>query len=198
MGGAIIGANSLGAKGWRGLSWGVVAHDSASGGAEGELPMTRLIFAVAAASFALLGACQKIEDVKETVSAPVSEAEAAKLADAMVKTWESKDAAKIKALYAPTVVAFDYAYGPLEEDRASFDKAQDVFAAAQIDSEEQISRKIQLLDADTFVVSGVWNGTSKAKPENNGEVRCTDVFQKGADGTWIIVNEHCSQMPKAA
>ena len=77
-------------------------------------------------------------------------------------------------------------------------QAQDVFAAAQIDSEEQISRKIQLLDADTFVVSGVWNGTSKAKPENNGEVRCTDVFQKGADGAWIIVNEHCSQMPKAA
>ena len=160
--------------------------------------MTKWIFAAAAASFALLGACQKTEDVKETVSAPVSEAEATKLADAMVKTWESKDAAKIKALYAPTVVAFDYAYGPLEEDRATFDKAQDVFAAAQIDSEEQISRKIQLLDADTFVVSGVWNGTSKAKPENNGEVRCTDVFQKDADGTWIIVNEHCSQMPKAA
>ena len=83
-------------------------------------------------------------------------------------------------------------------EKQSFDKAQDVFAAAQIDSEEQISRKIQLLDADTFVVSGVWNGTSKAKPENNGEVRCTDVFQKGADGAWIIVNEHCSQMPKAA
>ena len=194
MGGAIIGANSLGAKARRGLSWGVVAHDSASGGAEGELPMTRLIFAAAAASLALLGGCQKTETV---ASAPVSEAEAAKLADAMVKTWESKDAAKIKALYAPAVVAFDYAYGPLEEDRATFDKAQDVFAAAQIDSEEQISRKIQLLDADTFVVSGVWNGTSKAKPENNGEVRCTDVFHK-TDGAWSIVNEHCSPMPKAA
>ena len=165
---------------------------------EGELPMSKWILAAAAASFALLGACQKTEDVMETASAPVSEAEAAKLADAMVKGWESKDAATIKALYAPGVVAFDYANGPLEEDRATFDKAQDVFAAAQIDSEEQISRKIQLLDADTFVVSGVWNGTSKAKPENNGEVRCTDVFQKGADGVWIIVNEHCSQMPKAA
>ena len=159
--------------------------------------MTKWIFAAAAASCALLGACQKAETAPAAVAA-VTETEAVKLADAMVKTWESKDAAKIKALYAPTVVAFDYAYGPLEEDRATFDKAQDVFAAAQIDSEAQISRNIQILDADTFVVSGVWNGTSKAKPENNGQVRCTDVFQKGTDAAWIIVNEHCSQMPKAA
>ena len=159
--------------------------------------MTKWIFAAAAASCALLGACQKAETAPAAVAA-VTETAAVKLADAMVKTWESKDAAKIKALYAPTVVAFDYAYGPLEEDRATFDKAQDVFAAAQIDSEAQISRKIQLLDADTFVVSGVWNGTSKTKPASNGMVRCTDVFQKDAAGAWSIINEHCSAMPKTA
>lgn len=149
----------------------------------------------AAAACLMLGACQKADT---PAAAAISEADAAKLADAMVKGWESKDAAMIKALYAPGVVAFDYAYGPLEADRATFDKAQDVFAAAQIDSEEQVSRKIQLLDADTFVVSGVWNGTSKAKPENNGQVRCTDVFQRDAAGTWTIINEHCSVMPKSA
>ena len=160
--------------------------------------MTKWILAAAAASCALLGACQKAEAPAAPAAAAITEAEAAKLADAMVATWESKDAAKIKALYAPGVVAFDYAFGPLEADRATFDKAQDAFAAAGIDSEEQVSRKIQLLDADTFVVSGVWNGTSKAHPDANGEVRCTDVFQKGPDGAWIIVNEHCSQMPKAA
>ena len=160
--------------------------------------MAKWFLVVAVASCALLGACQKNEAVRETVSAPVSEAEATKLADAMVKGWESKDAATIKALYAPAVVAFDYAYGPLEADRATFDKAQDVFAAAAIDSEEQVSRNIQVLDANTFVVSGVWNGTSKAHPEANGLVRCTDVFHKDDKGGWIIVNEHCSQMPKAA
>jgi ketosteroid isomerase-like protein len=156
--------------------------------------MNRLAFAAIAAACVLTAACTKAPPP----AAMITETEAAKLADAMVATWQSKDAAQIKALYAPGVVAFDYAYGPLEADRATFDKAQDVFAAAQIDSEEQISRKIQLLDADTFIVSGVWNGTSKAKPENNGQVRCTDVFQKDAAGTWAIVNEHCSQMPKAA
>ena len=154
--------------------------------------MNRLAIAAIATSCLLAAACAK----ETPTAATFTEAEAAKLADAMVATWESKDAARIKALYAPGVVAFDYAYGPLEADRAPFDKAQDVFAAAQIDSEEQISRNIQILDADTFVVSGVWNGTSKAKPENNGQVRCTDVFQKDAAGVWIIVNEHCSQMPK--
>lgn len=157
--------------------------------------MNRLAFAAIAAACVLTAACAK----EAAAPAPgFTEADAAKLADAMVKGWESKDAATIKALYAPGVVAFDYAYGPLEEDRATFDKAQDAFAAAQIDSEQQISRKIQLLDADTFIVSGVWNGTSKAKPENNGQVRCTDVFQKDATGAWTIVNEHCSLMPKAA
>ena len=160
--------------------------------------MTKWIFAVAAASCVVLGGCQKAEAPAAAAAAAISEAEAGKLADAMVKTWESKDAAKIKALYAPSVVAFDYAIGPLEADRATFDKAQDAFAAAGIDSEEQIARNIQLLDDDTFVVSGVWNGTSKAHPEANGQVRCTDVFHKGADGAWIIVNEHCSQMPKTA
>ncbi len=155
--------------------------------------MNRFVIVAVVATGLLTAACAK----EAPPAAAFTEADAAKLADAMVKTWESKDAARIKALYAPGVVAFDYAYGPLETDRAVFDKAQDVFAAAQIDSEEQISRKIQLLDADAFIVSGVWNGTSKAKPENNGQVRCTDVFQKDAAGAWIIVNEHCSQMPKA-
>ena len=158
--------------------------------------MNRLAIAAIAASCVLTAACAK--EASAPAAAAITEAEATKLADAMVKGWESKDAATIKALYAPGVVAFDYAYGPLEADRATFDKAQDVFAAAQIESEEQISREIQLLDADTFVVSGVWNGTSQAKPENNGQVRCTDVFQKDAAGAWSIVNEHCSQMPKAA
>ncbi len=126
----------------------------------------------------------------------LTEADANAQADAMVAVWESKDAAKIKSLYTPDVVAFDYAYGPLETDRATFDKAQDVFAAAEIDKETQVSRKIQILSADTFIVSGVWDGHSNTKPASNGLVRCTDVFHKDAAGTWMIVNEHCSAMPK--
>ena len=147
------------------------------------VPLSLIFFKVPVRSCAIAGAA--------------SNADANKLADAMVSTWESKDAAKIKALYAPGVVAFDYGLGPIEADRATFDKAQDVFAAGEIDSEKQVSRRIQILDADTFVVSGVWNGTSKTKPASNGLVRCTDVFQKDAAEKWSIINEHCSAMPKA-
>ena len=70
----------------------MVAQSFAVGGSEGELPMTKWIFAAAAASCALLGACQKAETAPAAVAA-VTETEAVKLADAMVKTWESKDAA---------------------------------------------------------------------------------------------------------
>ena len=153
--------------------------------------------AIAALFATATTACQQAETAPAAPAA-VTEAEATKLAGAMVDVWESQDAARIKALYAPSVIAFDYASGPLEQDRATFDKAQDVFAAAGIDSEEQIERNIQLLDADTFIVSGVWNGSSKTRPESNGIVRCTDVFQKDPKGGWSIVNEHCSQTPKSA
>ena len=139
--------------------------------------------------------CKQVDQARSP-AAMISMADANAQADAMVLAWESKDAAKIKAIYAPDVVAFDYAYGPLEEDRATFDKAQDAFAAAEIDKETQISRKVQILNAGTFIVSGVWNGQSNTKPASNGVVRCTDVFRKDAEGKWLIVNEHCSVMPK--
>ena len=114
--------------------------------------MITKLTAVATLLFAVAG-CQKPAEAPAAAAA-ISEADANAQADSMVRTWESKDAAKIKALYAPDVVAFDYANGPLEADRATFDKAQDVFAAAAIDHENQVSRKIQILGADTFVMWG--------------------------------------------
>ncbi len=141
-------------------------------------------------------ACHKAADT--AAPPPVSEADAAKIADATVAGWTSMDAAKIKALYGPSVVGFDYAIGPLSTDRVTWDRAQDIFAAAKIDGAVQVSRTIQILDSDVFVVSGVWDVTSSTMPASNGTVRCTDVYQKDANGHWPIVNEHCSAMPKAA
>ena len=159
-----------------------------------KLPTLILLSAIATSS-----ACQQTAApaAKVETATPITEAEAGTLADQMVAVWESADAAKIKALYAPGVVAFDYAVGGLPADRAGFDKRQDAFAAFKIDKEEQLERQVQILDADTFVVSGTWRGTSTAVPANNGDVRCTDVFQK-TDDKWAIVNEHCSAVPKSA
>ena len=143
--------------------------------------------------------CNKAESAKAApAAAAMSDADAAKLADATVDVWKSMDAAKIKALYAPSVEAFDFAAPTLSKDRAEFDKRQDVFAAAKLDGATQVERKIQILSPDVVVMSGTWNMTSSSTPANNGAVRCTDVFQKDAAGKWPIVNEHCSTVPKPA
>ena len=133
-----------------------------------------------------------------TAQEGLSEADAAKVADATVATWTSMDAGKIKALYAPSVEAYDYAAPTMSKDRAEFDKRQDVFASAKLDGAKQVERNIQILSPDVFVMTGTWDMTSSSTPANNGGVRCTDVFQKDKSGNWPIVNEHCSTVPKPA
>ncbi len=148
---------------------------------------------------ALLAGCQSQPNAtaKPAAAAPlISEADATKLADATEAAWLSMDAARIKALYAPGIVGFDIAAPPLATDRATWDKQQDAFAAAKLDKSVTKQRHIQVLDGDTFVVSGVWDLTSTATPANDARLRCTDVYEKAADGTWPIVNEHCSLAPK--
>jgi hypothetical protein len=144
-------------------------------------------------------ACNKAQaPAAATADATLSEADAAKVADAAVTTWTSMDAAKIKALYAPSVEAYDYAAPTLSKDRAEFDKRQDVFASAKLDGAKQVERKIQILSPTVFVMSGTWDMTSSSTPANNGAVRCSDVFEKDQSGNWPIVNEHCSLVPKSA
>lgn len=131
-------------------------------------------------------------------AAPITEAEAARLADATTAAWTSMDAARVKALYAPSVVGFDFSIEPLSMDRATWDKAQDAFVTAKLDSAVQKERRIQLLGPDIFVVSGRWEVRSSAVPANNSVLRCTDVYRRDASGAWPIVNEHCSAAPKPA
>ena len=158
--------------------------------------------AVSTAAIVLLSlatvACNKMEPSNPSAQAGVSEADATKVADATVETWKSMDAARIKALYAPSVVAFDFAVPGLNKDRAEFDKRQDAYVAAKLNGAKEVERKIQVLSPNAFVMSGTWDMTSTATPANNGIVRCTDVFQKDDSGNWPIVNEHCSPAPKAA
>jgi ketosteroid isomerase-like protein len=144
--------------------------------------------------------CNKTEPVNAATTGQeaTSEAAAAEVADATVEVWKSMDAAKIKALYAPSVEAFDFAVPGLSKDRTEFDKRQDDYAAAKLDQAKQVERKLQVLSPNVFVMSGTWDMSSSTIPGNNAIVRCTDVFQKGASGNWSIVNEHCSAPPKSA
>ena len=148
----------------------------------------------AAAVCMMLGACQKAEAPAATA---VTEADASTAFDATVAAWGSMDAAKVKALYAPDVAGFDYSAAPLVTDRAIWDKNQDSFAAAKLDQISVTEKKIQLLGPDAFVVSSTSEGKSTAMPANNTKFRCTDIYRRQPDGTWLIVNENCGALPKA-
>ena len=125
----------------------------------------------------------------------MTDADAATITDATVATWQSMDAAKIDALYAPDVVGFDVDAPPLSTDRANWTKLQQAFAAAKYDHVAVTQSKTQILDSNNFVFSTVANLTSSAGPAKAATIRCTDVFHKQTDGKFLIANEHCSRMP---
>src|SRR5947207_12762868 len=84
-------------------------------------------------------------------AAMISDADAAKVTDATVATWQSMDAAKIDALYAPDVVGFDVSAPSLSTDRANWTKLQQVFAAMKFDHATVTQSKTQILDDEDFI-----------------------------------------------
>lgn len=170
--------------------------------------MTRTFtaFAVTVSLGAMTAACQKPAATSAansagpaaTAAALVSDADAAAAADASQAAWVTMDAAKIDAVYAPDVVGFDPIAAPLSTDRANWTKLQQGFAAMKFNHVDIPDRKIQVLDGDTFIVSGTATFTGTDGPVKSMPMRFTDVYQKQSDGSWKIANEHTSQVPKAA
>ena len=136
-------------------------------------------------------------DKHDRHGAILSDADAAKITDATVATWQSMDASKIDALYAPDVVGFDVSAAPLSTDRANWTKLQQGFAAMKFDHLAITQSKTQILDPDTFIFSSVGNLTSTAGSVKALSIRCTDVYRKQPDEKFLIVNEHCSSVPGA-
>lgn len=73
--------------------------------------MKSSVLAALTATAVAVAGCQKTAApaAGSVAVASISEAAAAKIADATVVSWTSTDPAKIKALYAPSIVGFDYA-----------------------------------------------------------------------------------------
>jgi ketosteroid isomerase-like protein len=126
----------------------------------------------------------------------ISDSDAAAAADAAQAAWASMDAAKIDSVYASNVVGFDPVEPPLSTERTNWTKLQQGFAEMKFDHVDLPNRTIQVLDDTTFIVSGTANFTSKDGPVKAMPMRFTDVYQKQADGKFLIVNEHVSQVPK--
>jgi ketosteroid isomerase-like protein len=125
----------------------------------------------------------------------LTDKEAAAAADAAQVAWTSMDAAKIDSVYASNVVGFDPMAPPLSTDRGNWTKLQQGFAAMKFNQIAVPDRKIQIIDDNTFVVSGTAQLTSKDGPTKTMPVRFTDVYQRQPGGKFLIVNEHVSLVP---
>jgi len=157
----------------------------------GKTALTALLVASTA-----IAACQQ-KAAEPAAVAVISEADANKVVDATLADWQSMDAAKIDAWYAPDVVGFDATVPDLSTDRANWTKIQQGFADMKFDKIDVTARKLQILDGEDFILSTMANLTSSTGPTKAASIRCTDVFRKQADGSFLIVNEHCSMVPAA-
>ncbi|MGH6785783.1 MAG: DUF4440 domain-containing protein, partial [Novosphingobium sp.] len=104
----------------------------------------------------------------------------------------------IEAPYSKEVVAFDPMEAPLSTTWDNWHRLQEGFAAMKLDKVAVADRKIQILDADNFIVSGTADFTSTDGAMKAAKMRFTDVYHRGDDGKWWIVNEHVSMPPEPA
>jgi len=162
----------------------------------------KLKLLLAASTMLALAACSQPAPSAEAPPAPAPvvlptqadvDAVYAKL-DAAVK---AKDAAALAALYAPGSVSI----GPMDNPTAKFDAAAATAGITEwLKSEPAYtpnSMETQILDADTFVVSGLVTMDFKRNGRPTWVLqRFTDVWQKQADGQWLIATSHTSNAPK--
>ena len=153
----------------------------------------------AMAGLALLAACSRSgTDNTAEAAAPPTEAEAAAVVDLTEATFTSGNAETIMAHYAPGAVFFDPTIAEPTNDRATATKWTENFIAMKPTAFSPGTRKIQVLDPDTFITSGI--GTIDAVVDDRPTklaMRYTDVYEKQADGAWLIVHEHLSMPPAA-
>jgi ketosteroid isomerase-like protein len=151
---------------------------------------TFLLLAAAAA----LAACQ--QSPEQAKLEPVTQKQAETIVEATQKSFGSGDANAIMGHYADGAVLFDQGLLNPVADRQLQTKLTQGFAASQPRDFTIASRSIQLLDADTFIVSGVMNFTIQlGQGRQPIRSRFTQVYQRQSDGTFKIAHEHISAPP---
>jgi uncharacterized protein (TIGR02246 family) len=155
-------------------------------------------------SLVLLAACQPVETAKPAEAAapppaPVllTEAEALAIADKPPATLIAGDLPGVVALYTDDAVLVDVGLNKLITDKKTNETVTGEFMKMGPSKFAINEQKVQVLDADTFIVTIVATGTLKNGPPAGMIYRVTDVFQKQGDGSWKIANEHLSMAPEA-
>ena len=144
------------------------------------------------AAVLLAAACQKAPSGQP----PVTEAQAARIAEAAEANFTTGDLKKIMAQYADGAVMIDAATSEPSVDREVQTGWARTFVSMAPADYKVPNRHIQLLGGDAFISSGIETFTvaaGAARPTVSA--RFTDVFQRQKDGSWKIVHEHVSMPP---
>ena len=142
-----------------------------------------------------VAACQKAP----SGNPPVTEAQAAKIAEAAEANFTKGDPKAVMAQYADKAVMIDAAAPDPSADRKVQSGWAQNFVSMQPADFKVLDRHIQLIGGDAFISSGTETFTvaaGAARPTVSA--RFTDVFQRQKDGSWKIINEHVSMPPTAA
>ncbi len=143
----------------------------------------------------LTAACMKEGNARP----PVTEAEAATIAERAEASFTTGDVKAIMAQYANNAVMIDAAAADPSADRAVQTGWAGNFNSMQPRDFRVVGRRIQLIGNDAFISSGVETFTvaaGAARPTVSA--RFSDVFQLQKDGSWKIVHEHVSMPPPPA
>jgi ketosteroid isomerase-like protein len=151
----------------------------------------RLLLISAIALLPVAGCKQAASD-----HAPVTKAEATRIAEQAEATFTTGDVNAIMRQYAACAVMFDASHPELSTDRkVQTGWARDFVSMKPADYHVP-DRQIQLLGPDAFVSSGTEVFTVEAGAARpTVSARFTDVFQRQRDGSWKIVHEHVSLPP---
>lgn len=131
--------------------------------------------------------------------APVTNDEAARIAEQAEASFTSGKLDAIMSHYADGAVMFDASHAGLTTDRKVQASWAQSFVSMKPADYHVPDRQIQIVGPDAFVSSGTEVFTvaaGAARPTVSA--RFTDVFQRQKDGSWKIVNEHVSMPPSTA
>lgn len=152
--------------------------------------MNKFAWIVVAAGLAATSACKKVDTVK------VNEATMTKVSDEFLAAPLSGDISRDDALYAQDVIAIDPMSPELIVGGDAMHKSNQGFIDMKLDKLAYVERRFQALDADSFVVTAKIHGESSTGSVKSLDFRVTDLFRKQADGSFKVINEHASFLPK--
>ncbi|GAA3886621.1 hypothetical protein GCM10022276_02070 [Sphingomonas limnosediminicola] len=128
--------------------------------------------------------------------APVTQAEATKIAEQAESNFTKGTVDAVMQQYADGAVMIDATHPNLSTDRKVQSGWAKDFVSMQPADYHVPDRQIQIVGPDAFVSSGTEMFTVAAGTQRPTiSARFTDVFQRQKDGSWKIVHEHVSLPP---